>query len=120
MDSKDLFAVKGYKTTWGSVPYKDQVIDEDAFVYTQLKKAGAVLCAKLTLGELAYADLWFGGRTRNPWNLQGGLQRFISRLRCRYCSRPAALCSLVQRPGVLLFRLRIPAEPRACAPVLDQ
>lgn len=69
---KDLFAVKGYKTTWGSVPYKDQVIDEDAFVYTQLKKAGAVLCAKLTLGELAYADLWFAGRTRNPWNLQLG------------------------------------------------
>jgi Asp-tRNA(Asn)/Glu-tRNA(Gln) amidotransferase A subunit family amidase len=69
---KDLFSVKGYKTTWGSVPYKDQVIDEDAFVYTQLKKAGAVLCAKLTLGELAYADLWFGGRTRNPWNLSRG------------------------------------------------
>lgn len=69
---KDLFAVKGYKTTWGSVPYKEQVIDEDAFVYTQLKKAGAVLCAKLTLGELAYADLWFGGRTRNPWNLTRG------------------------------------------------
>lgn len=69
---KDLFAVKGYKTTWGSVPYKDQVIEEDAFVYTQLRKAGAVLCAKLTLGELAYADLWFGGRTRNPWNLKTG------------------------------------------------
>lgn len=69
---KDLFAVKGYKTTWGSVPYKDQVIDQDAFVYTQLKAAGAVLCAKLTLGELAYADRWFGGRTRNPWNLQSG------------------------------------------------
>lgn len=69
---KDLFAVKGYKTTWGSVPYKEQVIDEDAFVYTQLKKAGAVLCAKLTLGELAYADLWFGGRTRNPWNISRG------------------------------------------------
>ncbi|WP_276484452.1 amidase [Paraflavitalea pollutisoli] len=69
---KDLFAVKGYKTTWGSVPYKDQVIDQDAFVYTQLKAAGAVLCAKLTLGELAYADRWFGGRTRNPWNLATG------------------------------------------------
>lgn len=69
---KDLFAVKGYKTTWGSVPYKDQTIDEDAFVYTQLKNAGGVLCAKLTLGELAYADLWFGGRTRNPWNLSRG------------------------------------------------
>lgn len=69
---KDLFAVKGYKTTWGSVPYKDQVIEEDAFVYQQLRKAGAVLCAKLTLGELAFSDLWFGGRTRNPWNLQYG------------------------------------------------
>jgi len=69
---KDLFAVKGYTTTWGSVPYKDQVIDEDAFVYTQLKNAGAVLCAKLSLGELAFADRWFGGKTRNPWNLQLG------------------------------------------------
>lgn len=69
---KDLFAVKGYKTTWGSVPYKDQVINEDAFVYQQLRKAGAVLCAKLTLGELAFADLWFGGRTRNPWNIRLG------------------------------------------------
>ncbi|MEO5593021.1 MAG: amidase [Chitinophagaceae bacterium] len=69
---KDLFAVKGYKTTWGSVPYKDQVIDEDAFVYTQLKKAGAVLCAKLSMGELAFADRWFGGKTRNPWNIQLG------------------------------------------------
>ncbi|MES2890593.1 MAG: amidase [Bacteroidota bacterium] len=69
---KDLFAVKGYKTTWGSVPYKDQVIDEDAFVYEQLRKAGAVLCAKLTLGELAYNDLWFGGKTRNPWDISQG------------------------------------------------
>ncbi|HTL10053.1 MAG TPA: amidase [Chitinophagaceae bacterium] len=69
---KDLFAVKGYKTTWGSVPYKDQVIDEDAFVYTQLRKAGAVLCAKLSMGELAFADRWFGGRTKNPWNTQLG------------------------------------------------
>jgi Asp-tRNA(Asn)/Glu-tRNA(Gln) amidotransferase A subunit family amidase len=69
---KDLFAVRGYKTTWGSVPYKDQVIDDDAFVYEQLRKAGAVLCAKLTLGELANNDLWFGGRTRNPWNIKTG------------------------------------------------
>lgn len=69
---KDLFAVKGYKTTWGTTPYKDQVIDEDAFVYTQLKNAGAVLCAKLSLGSLAYDNRWFGGFTRNPWNLQQG------------------------------------------------
>ena len=69
---KDLFAVKGYKTTWGSAPYKDQTVDEDAFVYTQLKNAGAVLCAKLSLGALAYDNRWFGGFTRNPWNLAQG------------------------------------------------
>ena len=69
---KDLFAVKGYKTTWGTTPYKDQVIDENAFVYEQLHKAGAVLCAKLSLGALAFNDLWFGGRTNNPWNLRQG------------------------------------------------
>jgi len=69
---KDLFAVKGYKTTWGSTPYKDQVIDEDSYVYTQLKKAGAVLCAKLSLGALAFDNRWFGGFTRNPWNLKQG------------------------------------------------
>ncbi|HUR12644.1 MAG TPA: amidase [Flavitalea sp.] len=69
---KDLFSVKGTKTTWGTTPFKDQTLEEDAFVYLQLKKAGAVLCAKLSLGALAYDDIWFGGRTRNPWNLQDG------------------------------------------------
>ncbi|MBD0296987.1 MAG: amidase, partial [Flavisolibacter sp.] len=69
---KDLFAVKGTKTTFGTTPYKDQIIDENAFVYEQLQKAGAVLCAKLTLGALANNDRWFGGRTNNPWNLQQG------------------------------------------------
>ena len=69
---KDLFAVKGTKTTWGAAPYKNQTIDEDAFVYTQLKNAGAVLVAKFTLGALAMGDYWYGGRTKNPWNLKFG------------------------------------------------
>ncbi len=69
---KDLFAVKGTKTTWGAAPYQNQTIDEDAFVYTKLKKAGAVMIAKFTLGALAMGDYWFGGRTRNPWNLKRG------------------------------------------------
>jgi Asp-tRNA(Asn)/Glu-tRNA(Gln) amidotransferase A subunit family amidase len=69
---KDLFAVKGTKTTWGAAPYKDQVIDEDAYVYTRLKEAGAVLVAKFTMGALAMGDYWFGGRTKNPWNLKNG------------------------------------------------
>lgn len=69
---KDLFAVKGYKTTWGAMPYKDQVLDETATVFRKLEDAGAVLVAKTTLGALAYGDVWFGGRTRNPWNLKQG------------------------------------------------
>ena len=69
---KDLFAVKGTKTTWGAAPYQEQVIEEDAYVYTKLKSAGAVLVAKFTLGALAMGDYWYGGRTKNPWNLKYG------------------------------------------------
>ena len=69
---KDLLATKEYKTTWGSVPFKDQIIDEDATVITKLEKAGAVLIAKFTMGELAWGDVWFGGKTRNPWDTTQG------------------------------------------------
>ena len=69
---KDLLAVKGYKTTWGSVPYKNQTLDVDATVVKKLEAAGAVLVAKLTLGELANGDVWFGGRTNNPWDIKRG------------------------------------------------
>lgn len=70
--AKDLLAKRGYKTTWGSVPYKEQMIDADATVIQKLEAAGAVLVAKTTLGELAWGDVWFGGKTRNPWNLEQG------------------------------------------------
>ncbi len=70
--AKDLFAVKGYKTTWGAEPYKDQVFDRDATVIGKLEDAGAVLVAKLTLGALAWGDVWYGGKTRNPWNIEQG------------------------------------------------
>jgi len=66
--AKDLLAVKGYPTTWGALPYKDQVFDYDATVVKRLDDAGAVLVAKLTLGALAQGDVWYGERTRNPWN----------------------------------------------------
>ncbi len=69
---KDLFSVKGSHTTWGSPPYKDQSFASTCFVALQLEKAGAVLVAKLSLGELAMDDVWFGGLTRNPWDLQHG------------------------------------------------
>ena len=69
---KDLFSARGHKTTWGSVPYKDQLLDEDAAVVERLRAAGAVLLAKLTLGELAQGDVWFGGKTRTPWDVTKG------------------------------------------------
>ncbi len=70
--AKDLLAVRGYPTTWGASPYRDQVIDADASVFSRLTEAGAVLVAKLSMGALAQGDRWFGGRTRNPWNTEEG------------------------------------------------
>jgi Asp-tRNA(Asn)/Glu-tRNA(Gln) amidotransferase A subunit family amidase len=70
--AKDLLAVKGTPTTWGTTPYKDQVFDHDAAVVEKLDAAGAILIAKVSLGELAWGDVWFGGMTRNPWNLNQG------------------------------------------------
>jgi len=70
--AKDLLAVRGYPTTWGAEPFRDQMIDEDAEVVRRLDEAGAVLVAKLTLGALAWGDVWFGGMTRNPWNPEQG------------------------------------------------
>ncbi|MFT5233108.1 MAG: Asp-tRNA(Asn)/Glu-tRNA(Gln) amidotransferase A subunit family amidase [Candidatus Krumholzibacteriia bacterium] len=70
--AKDLLAVAGAPTTWGATPYQDQEFAETATVVTSLEKSGAVLVAKLTLGALAWGDVWFGGMTRNPWNLEQG------------------------------------------------
>ena len=70
--AKDLLAARGYPTTWGAEPYRDQLIDEDAAAVQKLEAAGAVLVAKLTLGALAWGDVWFGGTTKNPWNPDEG------------------------------------------------
>jgi len=66
--AKDILAVRGYPTTWGSDAFRDQMTDHEAAVVRLLRDAGAVLIAKLTTGELAGGDRWFGGRTRNPWD----------------------------------------------------
>ena len=54
------------------MPFREQVLDVDAAVVRRLDEAGAVLIAKLTLGALAWGDVWFGGRTRNPWQPSQG------------------------------------------------
>ncbi len=70
--AKDLISWPGYKTTWGAGPYCEQTLDEKATVARRLEEAGAVLVAKLALGALAWGDEWFGGMTRNPWNVREG------------------------------------------------
>jgi len=69
---KDLFDTKGVRTGWGAEPYKNRVPTEDAEIVKRLRAAGAVILGKTTLGALAYNDIWYGGRTKNPWNLNEG------------------------------------------------
>jgi Asp-tRNA(Asn)/Glu-tRNA(Gln) amidotransferase A subunit family amidase len=70
--AKDLLDTKGVLTAWGAEPYMKRVPDRDAAVVRRLDDAGAVLVAKLTLGAIAYGDIWYGGTTKNPWNLEQG------------------------------------------------
>ncbi|MDP1570503.1 MAG: amidase [Vicinamibacterales bacterium] len=66
--AKDIISLKGHKTTWGSPAFQEQTFDYDASVIEMLREAGAVLIAKLTTGELAAGDNWFGGQTKSPWD----------------------------------------------------
>lgn len=69
---KDLFDARGVVTGWGAEPYRDRVAETDATIVRKLRAAGAVLLGKTTVGALAYNDIWYGGVTRNPWNLNEG------------------------------------------------
>ena len=69
---KDLLDTAGIRTTWGAEPFRNRVPKEDATVVARLRAAGAILVAKLSLGALALNDVWFGGRTSNPWFLEEG------------------------------------------------
>ncbi len=69
---KDLANTAGIRTTWGAEPFKDQIAEDDASLVKILQEAGAVLLGKATSGALAYGDVWFGGITRNPWNVEEG------------------------------------------------
>ncbi|MEI9919470.1 MAG: amidase [Bacteroidota bacterium] len=69
---KDLLAVEGTKTTWGAAPFKDQTINKTAEVVKRLDDAGAILICKFTMGSLAMGDIWYGGVTKNPWNMKQG------------------------------------------------
>lgn len=70
--AKDLISYPGFPTTWGATPFREQHLKTKATVAARLEAAGAVLLAKLSLGALAWGDKWFGGMTRNPWNVAQG------------------------------------------------
>ena len=69
---KDLASYPGYPTTWGANPYKNQILDEKANVIKRLEESGAVMLCKLSSGSLARGDVWHGGKTLNPWDLDQG------------------------------------------------
>lgn len=74
--AKDLLSAKGAPTTWGAPPYRDQVFDADATAVARLRRAGAVLAAKLAMVELAggggyrYPSASLQGPGRNPWDTE--------------------------------------------------
>ncbi|MEZ4648770.1 MAG: amidase [Candidatus Eisenbacteria bacterium] len=70
--AKDLISVEGTHTTWGAKPYETQIRNGTATVAQRLLAAGSPLLAKLSVGALAWGDVWFGGTTKNPWNLDQG------------------------------------------------
>jgi aspartyl-tRNA(Asn)/glutamyl-tRNA(Gln) amidotransferase subunit A len=71
---KDLIAVEGAPTVWGASGYRNQLHQGDATVVRRLRRAGAVLCAKLAMVELAggmgyrQAFATFSGPGRTPWD----------------------------------------------------
>jgi Asp-tRNA(Asn)/Glu-tRNA(Gln) amidotransferase A subunit family amidase len=65
---KDVFDTAGVTTGWGAEPYQHRIPAEDSFVAKTLHEAGCVLLGKTAVGALAYGDLWYGGRTKNPYN----------------------------------------------------
>jgi aspartyl-tRNA(Asn)/glutamyl-tRNA(Gln) amidotransferase subunit A len=73
---KDLLATSGIPTTWGAYPYRDRVFNYDATAVKKLNRAGAVLCAKLAMIELAggmgykQPNASYTGPCATPWNLR--------------------------------------------------
>ena len=70
--AKDLINTKGIRTTYGALPFKDNIPNDDALVISRLQKAGAILFAKTTTPEFGTAGLTESplfGKTRNAWSV---------------------------------------------------
>ena len=69
---KDLSAVEGVRTTYGSLIYEDHVPDASDHVVQKIEANGGLVYAKSNTPEFGAGASTFNevfGRTRNPWNL---------------------------------------------------
>jgi aspartyl-tRNA(Asn)/glutamyl-tRNA(Gln) amidotransferase subunit A len=70
---KDIVNTKGVRTTFGAVPYSQNVPDHDAVAVARLRAAGAILIGKTTtpeFGSKCLTDSPLFGRTRNAWSAE--------------------------------------------------
>ena len=70
---KDLEDVKGMVTSFGSVPYKDNIAQTDSIQVARLKKAGAIIVGKTNTPEFGFTGFTKNllyGVTRNPWDTE--------------------------------------------------
>ena len=70
--AKDIIDVKGIRATWGAAPFRDRVATATATVIERLDARHAVMLGKTAVGALAYGDIWFDEKCRNPWNPEQG------------------------------------------------
>ena len=70
--AKDIFDVEGVRATWGAAPFRDRVASTTATVIERLDARHAVMLGKTAVGALAYGDIWFDEKCRNPWNPEQG------------------------------------------------
>ncbi|MCF8052683.1 MAG: amidase [Desulfobacterales bacterium] len=70
---KDLEDAAGFVTSFGSIPFKDNLAAEDSVQVARLKAAGAIVVGKTNVPEFGFTGFTKNrlfGVTRNPWNLQ--------------------------------------------------
>ncbi len=105
---KDQGDVKGLPTTLGSKLFKDFYPDRDATVIKKLRKAGAIILGKSTLGELGGGDTHGSlfGSTRNVFDLDrtaggssGGSAVSVSANFCTVAVAQEGLAS-IRRPSI--------------------
>ncbi len=111
---KDLYYVKGIRTTSGCKIYEDFIPDDDSTIARRLKKSGAILIGKLNMHPLAYGPTGENeeyGHMHNPWNIgliaggsSGGNGSAVASGQCPFAMGsdtggsiriPAALCGIV-------------------------